>query len=83
MKEIQLVSNTLWQCIAIIVSVVIIASASTFIALEHNRTQWDIANVESKAKIKASGIMAEAEENSGRSIGRGTCAAGGVSPILC
>ena len=83
MKEIQLKSNTLWQCIAVMVSVVILACASVFIALEYNKTQWDIANIDNEAIIKSSQISADGERDAGRSIGRGSCLAGGGSSFGC
>lgn len=79
MKEIKLVSNTIWQSVALVVTALIIAGASIFIALEFNKTQWDIANLQKDAEIEASLNISEGMNE----IGSGICKTSTKQIVFC
>lgn len=69
MKEIKLVSNSIWMGVAMIITAIIIAGAGVFAILQYNKTQWDIANLQKEAQIKASNNIKDGLDE----VGRGFC----------
>jgi len=79
MKEVKLVSNQIWTSVALVLSSLIIASASIFIALEYNKTQRDVASMQKEAQIKASQNIKTGMED----IGHGICTTSTKQFMIC
>lgn len=65
MKEITLKVGNVWTMITAIIVTAILCGSAIYIAMQFNKTQWDIANTQ-----------AEATKQAGRDIGSGVCRSG-------
>lgn len=79
MKEIKLAVNTVWISIALIATALIIAGSAIFIALQYNKTQWDIANLQKDAQVESSNNI----KSGLNSVGDGICRTSTKTYVFC
>lgn len=49
MKEVKLKVGGIWGCITAIVIAAMLCGTVVFVSMQHNRTQWDIANKQAQS----------------------------------
>lgn len=79
MKEIKIVVGSFWMAVAAIGVAVVIAAASIVIALQYNKTQWDIANLQKESQATASKNIGDGLHE----IGSGICQTSTKSFVFC
>lgn len=79
MKEVKIVVGSFWMAVAAIGVAVVIAAASIVIALQYNKTQWDIANLQKESQAAA----AQDIGNGLSEIGSGICKTSTKTYLFC
>lgn len=69
MKEIKLKVGGIWSCITAIVIAAMLCGTVVFVSMQHNKTQWDIANTQAQAMKDSANKMSDGLSN----IGKGVC----------
>lgn len=78
MKEIKLKIGGLWGCVTAILIAAMLCGTVVFVSMQHNRTQWDIANKQAQSAKESADIISEGLSD----IGSGVCKTSD-RPIAC
>ena len=68
MKEIKLKIGGLWGCVTAILIAAMLCGTVVFVSMQHNRTQWDIANTQAQATKDSASKVSDGLSNIGRSV---------------
>lgn len=79
MKEIKLKIGGLWGCVTAILIAAMLCGTVVFVSMQHNRTQWDIANKQAQSAKESAGKISEGLSD----IGSGVCQTSDRQFILC
>lgn len=79
MKEIKLNVGSIWSCITTIVIAAMLCGTVVFVSMEHNKTQWDIANKQAQSTKESAEKISEGLSD----IGSGVCQTSDKQFVFC
>jgi len=79
MDKTKKASVSVWNGIVIIVTALILSGTSIYISFQHNRTQWDISNVQRDAQVEASNNI----KSGLNEVGDGLCKTSTKNYVFC
>lgn len=79
MKEIKLNIGGMWGCITAIIIAAMLCGTVVFISMQHNKTQWDIANKQVQSAKESADKISEGLGD----IGIGICKTSDKQFVFC
>lgn len=79
MKEIKLKIGGLWGCVTAILIAAMLCGTVVFVSMQHNRTQWDIANRQAQSAKESADKISKGLSD----IGSGVCKTSDRQFIAC
>ena len=79
MKEIKLKVGGMWSCITAIVIAAMLCGTVVFVSMQHNKTQWDIANKQAQSAKESADKISEGLSD----IGSGVCKTSEKQFVAC
>ena len=78
-KEVKLKVGGIWSCITAIVIAAMLCGTVVFVSMQHNKTQWDIANKQAQSAKESADKISEGLSD----IGSGVCQTSNQKFVFC